>query len=79
MIDVDFGLRAGDCIVGADCDFFGGEAAQFRIVVTIGLELRQGQRAVVQDDRGRIVRRQQRLEFGFVAAKAAMQSRKSLG
>ena len=55
-----------------DLDLFGGEAPQLRIVVTVGLELRQGQRAIVQDDRGGVMRRQQRLEFGFVGAKAAM-------
>ena len=72
MIDFHFSLRAGDRGVGANLDFVGGEAAQLRIVVAIGFELRQGQRAIVQDDRRGVMRREQRLEFRFVLVKAAV-------
>ena len=59
--------------IGADLDLLGRERSQFRIVVTAGLELRQGQRAIVQDDGGGIMRRQQRLELGFVGVEPAVQ------
>ena len=53
-------------------DLLGRKRPQLRIVVTGRLELRLGQRAVVQDDGGGIVRRQQRFEFGFVGVEAAV-------
>ena len=54
--EIDFRLRAAKRGVGANLNFLLGETAQRRIVVTRRCELRQAERAVVQDGRSGVMR-----------------------
>ena len=72
-------LGAGERLIGADFDFLRGKGAQFRIVVTLRLELRQGQFAIVQYHRSRVMGRKQRFELGLIGVKAAMHVECGLG
>src|ERR1700739_1041499 len=71
-LDLDMSLRAADRAVGPDLDALGREASQLFVVVTAGLELRQGPRRVVENHGGRIVRGEQRFELCLIGAESAM-------
>src|SRR5262249_61925250 len=69
---LDLGLRTGKRCVGANSDLVRSEGAQHRIVVTRRGELRQAERAVVQNGRGSVVSGQQRFEFALVGGETAV-------
>src|SRR6266478_8303142 len=71
-LNVDKGRYAAQVRFGTHLDPL-GEAAQFRIVVTFGLELGEREFAIVQDCGRDVVGGQQRLEFRFVFREISMQ------
>ena len=72
-LDLDHRLHAGERRVGPHLDLLGGRAPQHRIVVARRLELGERELAVMQDDGGGVMGRDERVELRLVAGELAVQ------